>query len=223
MSRLQNQNQQVKEDTFEARLEALLNANQKSNPNTRFEVINCGLSGYGTHQERLFYELWGVKYKPDLVMLMTVYNDDMSYLDEVHKQYTDRPLGRFESLFHTWRTLQDYRHRRPFPDYKKSIADMHALKEEAEKNSAKFTIIVFRNDADYAGVTARGKMWNHLDAAIRESFSDTPVMDVSKALFEKYSETDLQVYPGVDDHPNEIVHRIAAEEIHRFLQQQRLL
>lgn len=41
----------------------------------RFEVINTGVSGYGTDKELLFYRHEGRKYEPDIVMLFFVFND----------------------------------------------------------------------------------------------------------------------------------------------------
>jgi len=41
----------------------------------QWEVINAGVSGYGTDQELLLYRYEGKKYQPDIVMLLMFYND----------------------------------------------------------------------------------------------------------------------------------------------------
>jgi len=55
------------EDSFAKLLEAQLN--ERSDSSVRFEVINAGVTGYGTDQELLFFSQEGYKYTPDLVML----------------------------------------------------------------------------------------------------------------------------------------------------------
>jgi len=41
------------------------------------EVINAGVSGYGTDQELLWFRSEGARYRPDLVMLLMTGNDDL--------------------------------------------------------------------------------------------------------------------------------------------------
>jgi hypothetical protein len=49
-----------------------------------------------------------------------------------------------------------------------------------------------------------------------------PVHDLGPALLELRRPEELTVHP-TDAHPNEIAHRLAAEEIERFLETERLL
>ncbi len=57
--------------TLRSVLEALLNSRGEG----RFEVINGGTAGYSTDQEYLFYVAEGVRYEPDVVVLLFCYND----------------------------------------------------------------------------------------------------------------------------------------------------
>lgn len=57
--------------TLRSVLEALLNSRGEG----RFEVINGGTAGYSTDQEYLFYIGEGVRYEPDVVVLLFCYND----------------------------------------------------------------------------------------------------------------------------------------------------
>lgn len=59
------------EESFVKGLERLLHPNHWS----RFEVINAGVSGYGTDNELLFYQHEGYKYNADLVLLAFFGND----------------------------------------------------------------------------------------------------------------------------------------------------
>ena len=67
-------------ETFHELLEEKLNGSAND---LRYEVINTGVSGYGTAQELLYYRRLGKLFQPDLVLLAFVDNDvvDNSYLD----------------------------------------------------------------------------------------------------------------------------------------------
>ena len=43
----------------------------------RYEVVNAGVGGYSTRQERLSYESFSSAYTPQVVLLTMVYNDDL--------------------------------------------------------------------------------------------------------------------------------------------------
>ena len=59
------------EETLPRQLEAALKA--KAQP---VEVLNFGVSGYGTQQEVEFFQIKGIKYQPDVVVLIYVLNDN---------------------------------------------------------------------------------------------------------------------------------------------------
>jgi lysophospholipase L1-like esterase len=64
-------------DTYVGYLEHMLNNNSELVP---AEVINAGLKGYTTFQERIYLEKFGVKFKPDLVGIGFCLNDLHKYL-----------------------------------------------------------------------------------------------------------------------------------------------
>ena len=77
--------------TLRSVLEALLNSRREG----RFEVINAGTAGYSTDQEYLFYTGEGVRYQPDVVVLLFCYNDLYPSLGgEGGKPYFDVVDGR---------------------------------------------------------------------------------------------------------------------------------
>ena len=212
------------EDTFERQLERILNEKTGLlDSGGNYDVINCGVSGYGTKEERLFYELFGAKYEPDLVLLSMVWNDDISWDEEVQRGYVNRSPGKLELLFYSWGKIQDLLHRRPSPHFTRCVDEILRLDSEVREQGARLVVIIFRNDFDFAGETQSGKIWNRLTSTVTEGLqgSDIPILDLGKAL-QKHSSEDLMVHQ-IDVHPNEIAHAIAAREIQDFLQKKGML
>ncbi len=68
------------EQTWGKVLEARLNADAP--PGLRYEVINAGVSGWGTDQQLLWFRAEGVKYRPDLVVLAFFPGNDFQNVSE---------------------------------------------------------------------------------------------------------------------------------------------
>ncbi len=209
-------------DTFGSKLEQLLNKSASSSKH--YELINCGVSGYGTREERLLYETRVKKYQPDIVLLSIVTNDDMSFQEEVRKGYSNRDVGKLEEVSCVWARVQNYHHRRPFPDFEKCINEIRRLQDDIQKENARLAVVIFRDDPDFKGVTEVGKAWNQLNHLVPSAVagSNVPVLDVGPALFQNHKRDDLMVH-DIDAHPNEIAHEIAAHQIFRFLHETRLV
>ena len=69
-------------DSFPEALQVNLNEsfskileNNLNDKNKKYEVINTGIGGYGTENELLFFEYEGIRYEPDLVILVFAMND----------------------------------------------------------------------------------------------------------------------------------------------------
>jgi lysophospholipase L1-like esterase len=211
------------EDTVSNQLERLLNEKKRATGGGKmYEAINCGVSGYGTREERLFYQLFGAKYEPDIVLLMMVWNDDISFLEEVQRGYVNRSPGKLELLFYSWGKIQDFRHRHPSPDFTKNVDEILRLDGEIRKRGARLVVIIFRNDPDFAGEADSGEIWKRLTDTVTNGLQETgiPILDLGKALYKKYSKEDLTVHPLLDEHPNEIADAIAAREILGVLQRE---
>ncbi len=98
------------EQTFPHILEEKLNSGiDKKEGSKSFEVINLGISGYGTAQEYLTLKHYGLKYEPDLVVLAfflgnDVANNSLILEREKHRSWeTARPFfvlnnGRLEEI-----------------------------------------------------------------------------------------------------------------------------
>ncbi len=207
------------EHTFTKQLERLLNENLDMKDSSRtYKVINCGISGFSTRDERLFYQLSGSKYEPDIVLLVMVWNDDLSHVDELQRGYANRQRGKLEYLSHLWGQLQEYYHRRPFPDFSGSVEEIYRLNRETRKQGARLGVVLFRPNCDFAGSTLSGRIWNNLTKSVSKGLYATsiPILDLGNALCDKHSVEDLAVHP-LDLHPNEIAHEIAAQTIFNYL------
>ena len=81
------------EQTFPYILEKRLNSESRNS----FEVINLGVSGFGTAQEYLTLRHYGLKYNPDLVILAFYINNDLKDNSKIlggvsrDKKYINRP------------------------------------------------------------------------------------------------------------------------------------
>jgi len=213
------------EDTFASQLESVLNIDRKlSNSRNHYEVINCGVGGYGTEEERLFYDLIAKKYEPDVILLVMFWNDDMSWKDEIDKGYVNRIPGKFESLIFLWGLIQKYRYKKPFPNFSRSVKEILELNKEASKNNARLAVVFFRDFPDYLDSRTLARAWKSLINTVTEGLGDTdiPVLDLGKAFFREHAEWELRVHK-IDGHLNEIAHGIAARELFSFLQASDLL
>lgn len=207
------------QDTFTVRLQRLLNNNKykKQNQGIRtFEVINGGVSGYSTRDERLSYEFKYSRYSPQVVLLMMVFNDDLSGPDEA-KIINYTPISKYENLSSIWMFIQALRHRRPPHDYSVCVNELIKLNETCKGKGSKLYAVVFRN----------GRYFNAFDQlleAVQEGTKGTgiAVLDLGPALFKTHNDEDLKVHK-YDGHPNENAHVIAAEVLFRFLKAQNVL
>jgi hypothetical protein len=204
------------QDTFSAQLESRLNAaaRARSQP-IRYEVINSGVGGYSTEQERLSYELFSSAYMPQLVVLTMVFNDDLSFAEEVQQGHFTPPEESPAS--NLWARLEKLRRPVRTYDYSTCVRELLLLDESCRRNGANLAVVIFRQSIP-------PDPWHRLVTAVNEGVqgTDIPVLDLGPALAGQGSHQELIVHPN-DGHPNEIAHRVAAEEIERFLRAEGLL
>jgi hypothetical protein len=200
-------------DTFAVQLERRLNLRAAAQPGAiRYEVINAGVSGYDTRQERISYEAFASAYQPQLVLLVGVFNDDLSFQEETERGLLPTPIdaklgSRIFSLVNGLQAL------RRTHDYSGTIREILALAEACRQRDAKLAFVIFRNGSLRIGP------WGRLVAATRQGLAGTgiPWTDIGEALRGGgHDAASLRVH-RTDGHPNEIAHRIAAAEIERFL------
>lgn len=203
------------QDTFTAKLEAQLNAaaGARDQP-IRFEVVNGGVSGYSTREERVSYERYSAAYEPQIVLLVMVSNDDLSFGEEDDLGYVSIPESRNLSNL-VARILSLQRPERTY-DHSSTVRELLQLHESCRERGARLAVVIFR--------TGLNEPWQRLIEAVTEGVrgTDIPVLDLGRPLLEGRVPEDLIVHP-IDAHPNETAHRLAAEEIERFLRSRALL
>jgi hypothetical protein len=207
--------------SFSHQLELKLNASAaKADPSTApNEVINCGAMGYGTREERLFYERTAVKYRPDVVVLGMTWSDYLDFADTLDGR-APRRAGKLEYTLHTWNMFQSFLHHPPAPDYSKCVEEITRLNEACRRSAARLAVFIFRNNADMQGTAEAGKLWNQLSATVTTGLQGTnvPVLDLGKILKESHPGELLSIHNGAE--PNDAAHGIAARELQTFLQRE---
>lgn len=218
------------EDTFCSRLEKLLDKAYEA----PVEVLNFGICGLATRHEYYYLKQSGLRFEPDLVLLVYVLNDAVNELnvwENLRKEY-ERPSLRFTYLGSYLASL--YARRVQSRAYVEGLVDSALQKDEkwerslgyldlsrkiTEAADAKFAVAIFPfmyelNDR-YPFKAAHELIEGHCEA---EGIS---VVDLFPA-FKGENYFRLWVHPS-DQHPNEIGHAIAARALADFILREELL
>lgn len=198
------------EDTFAKQLERA----ESPVSGQRYEVINCGISGYSTREERLFYQRLGPAYRPDIVLLVMGLNDDIFSREATPGRTPGGAPVRRERLFRTWSLLTQRGGTRRSMVYAPCIPEILELERAARQDGARLVVAVFRNSSD--------PRWAQLSRVVAAGLSDStiPIVDLGESLPSQLHDADLRVHES-DRHPNELAHRAAAQTLRRFLQSQK--
>ena len=197
-------------DTLASQLEGLLNSGPPGvDALPEYEVINCGVGGYGTHDAVKLYETLLVTYEPDVVLLVMTPDDDQSWIEEREQEAFNR-LENPGHQFLAWTSHQENLFDRVVPDYSRSLAWVTRLEQLVQANGGKVGVVVFRYSTHRA--------WESLIQQLSQSVQGgtMPVLDLGKSLLAHRSENELFVTDD-DKHPNEVAHRLAAQGIRNFL------
>jgi hypothetical protein len=175
------------------------------------EVINCGISGYGTHEERQFYRTLSAAYHPDIVLVMIGVDDDRYYRERAERDAFSHvgPIGR---LFSLWGRVEAARHAQPVDGYSQSAAELVDLGNEVRQQGGQMFVALFQYNDD--------PRWTELSDAVKLALKATgiPVIDLGAVLVENPRNEDL-MSRGTGSYPNELAHRIVAHDLRAFLQQ----
>jgi 23S rRNA pseudoU1915 N3-methylase RlmH len=226
------------DDAFAKRMERWLNLNS-SQPNV--EVINYGVPRYSTSHEVQVVER-AIREQADLILLQITLNDPEIkpyrptglLVDENtgNASITNPILKHWKSMaFVITRLFNTQSHR----DYKKYFFDLFERKDTWNNFRGPLkTIVKKSSEANVALVATVFPLFGY---PVDDNYPFFPLHQKVHKLLEKLSVPHLdlaepyrglpierlQVMPGVDRHPNEIGHRIAAEAIIPWLQETKLL
>lgn len=196
------------DDLLTVRLETALNADARRGQR-RFEVLNFGVSGYDTAQERLLYEEIAAAYRPQIVLLLMVNNDYAPY----HEQFATgrlRPVNLWERTFYSWRLLRRIEPAPQSTSYGGCVREARQLDRECRLRDARLGAVVFRNTDDPSWSQFAQEIQLGMDVA------GIPCLDLGETLLAEHAAAELVVHP-TDGHPNEIAHRRGAQLVHEFL------
>jgi hypothetical protein len=230
-------------DAFPKKLEQMLNL---SGSQRRAEVINYGVPAYSTSHEIPVVKT-AIKEGADMIMLQITLNDpeikhhnpsgitenmqdSFGALNMTGKKAwlaaNWRTYGFVATRIHNSRTHQAYidyfndlfnnpRSWKQFTDSMKTIVSL-ARESKTPVVAVVFPLFGLPMDERYPFYPLHEKVAKFMQGL------GVPVLDVSDA-YKGIPLERLQVIPGVDRHPNEIAHRMAAEEIYLWLEEQKLL
>lgn len=227
-----------RDDAFPARLERLL---QMNNPPSSVEVINWGIKGYSTTQEFELLKRGYAKIKPDLVILQITLNDPELKPYRVTHRYLDKH-GRVvltSPIFKHWKSLgfvvERIMNSKTQRDYVRYYADLFT--NPASWNPFSEALGSFRSFTRESKVPLFAVVFPLFSHPLDRSYPfqlqhqkvhaelerrEIPYLDLFRS-FENIPHERLHVIPGIDSHPNEIAHRIAADALMERLFESKLL
>lgn len=224
------------DDTFSKRIERWLNLNKEQ---PLVEVLNFGVSGSSTRDEVVLVNQ-ALEKNADLVILQITLNDaEPHILSKEERQdlfgaaFLKWPIFRYwkslgflASRFHNSSTYRAYiKYHSQFwenPDsfkvFEDSVKRMQAACAEVHKPfiAVLFPLFDFPFNDRYPLLGVHKKIDDTLATLA------IPHLDLLHA-YDGIPNERMQVVPGDDNHPNEIAHRIAAEQIIEFLKTNSLL
>jgi len=222
------------EETFTARLGASLAAKRSPN-DPRYEVLNFGVSGYGTAQEIHLLEVKGLAYHPDLVLLVYIVNDPLGpellalSLREVaelerrplnvaahHSELLGLVLDRIGLLRQTGRTEATYDAAYRNPQAWAGVTDgLAELARLGREHDFRVAVVVFPLLYDFAHYPCARYHEQVRDAVARVG---VPFLDLRFELPLREA-TGYRLNVLDDTHPNARGHADAAVAIERFLRE----
>ncbi len=227
------------DDAFVRRLEVALAGRQR-----RIEVLNAGIPGWSTRQQRIFYEDHSAGLRPDLVLVGFVLND----VTEIHRGVIridpqreaivfeivgtlarkSATVAAFKRGYETLRNpaerqiraIQDLATRENDPEVRRAmdlaVAELRALLEVAHSRGDAFGLVVFpfRFQFSQEGLDAPQRRLRQFAAAAEIPFLDT------LPLLKKYPVEEVLLD---HDHFTPLGHRVVAEALRDWLDRESLI
>jgi lysophospholipase L1-like esterase len=222
------------EATFPARLGAALAAESGAR-GPRYDVLNLGVSGYGTAQEIRLLEAKGLAYEPDLVVLAYVVNDPLGpellalslreaaeierrplHVAARHSELLGLVLDRVGLLRQIGRTEATYEKAYGHPEAWASVVDgLAELARLAGEHGFRVAVVMFPLLYDFERYPLARYDEQVREAVARAGF---PFLDL-RAVLPARDGTAYRLNVLDDTHPNARGHADAAVAIERFLRE----
>ncbi len=225
------------EDIFLKRLERALNA--EGIRGYRFEVINGAQPGYNTPHEYEWLKKEGIKYSPDLIMVVYFFNDatSMGTVTSLMRPIHVEAAGKSEGWsvlysYFKYRIMRSVISRRTTEEYRQAYFEgkggmtktggwercqecILGIKDLAEANDARLLFVTFPIlidlDEDYAFQDIHDIVVDFLTGSGIEVHSLLPA-------FVEYDGTAESLWVNITNaHPNERGHEIAAQSLTTYL------
>jgi lysophospholipase L1-like esterase len=188
-------------------LERLMTA--RANGNQRVEVMNFGICGLDTHQERLVYEHAASKYRPDLVLLLMFKNDDTPpvSVNEDLPEFATMPEG-FLARLHDSKAREGY---------KRCLKQLMLLKRDCQRDGCPLAVVLINtiDDPDSRELAELLKLTS--------KDLELPILDTHAGFSAYQLSYEDSVVHRIDGHFSKKAHQAMAEVIDRWLLEQHLV
>jgi hypothetical protein len=178
-------------------------------PGRSLEVMNLGICGLDTHQERLVYEHAAAPYRPDLVVLVMFKNDDEPPIQ------VEENLPAFASLPVEFRTLVDKSSARE--GYKRCVKNLFLLDKECRKNGSRLAVVLLNRGNDRESCELKELLVSALPML------SLPMLDTYPSFAEYKMSFEESAVHRIDGHLNARAHRAIAEVINHWIIEQKLI
>jgi len=186
----------------------------------KWEVINSGVSGYGTDQEYLWFRTEGVKYQPDLVVVaFFVLNDPRNNTSAVQyglgkPVFLDTNLSRLRPA-----ELRPHKMQETVPgldDLDMSIALLRAIGEECRRIGARLLVMKF---GFHGEKESRASLAFDRDfaAAIEQQVDGAVLFDLDAECRRRKLSFFKMVEGNIDGHWNAYGHKEVADMLYDFI------
>lgn len=167
----------------------------------RYELLNFGVPGYSTRDERMLYETLAGQYESDVVLVVMVQNDHI-------------PIAEYLQIGGNQDQYDEYTRQHGFQP---CVEELRRLHERVDAQGKRLAVVSFCIDDN--------PQWAQLEEAVFPELAQMSVPHfslreglVKRGLFGRAG----HVHPK-DQHPNDLAHRAAAELLAEFLGREGLL
>jgi lysophospholipase L1-like esterase len=222
----------LREETFSARLETALN---RLADGRRYEVVNAGVVGYNTVQERARLEQVGLRLQPDVVILTFVVNDLLDTFSIFDHQY--EPVGalaplkqwlrRNSRLFHfyqdvSWRIADNLRKDPNRPDIPRDRqrllereSEIARIAQLSRANGARFLLVLYPDNLDNrVSADPSGRQETVREALVAFAAQlGVPLLDLTPAIGDVRDPRARSMRLREDPHPSPAGHQAIADAL----------